>query len=211
MRTTMLAVMTALLLLASADQSFADRGHRHRGYDRHETTVVVKLPPKHARYRHRGRVYHSHRGRYYRHTRRGYVVVARPPRGLVVSVLPSGWTVIRRGGHRYYRVHNVYYRPVKRGYVVVDPPAEPVVVTQTPKVVQSTPLSGGYVKVTVPALNVRSGPGQGYGVLAQTYQGHELYLLEQSGSWLRVRLPTGKTGWVMEPYTHRITTGGAVG
>lgn len=71
---------------------------------------------------------------------------------------------------------------------------------------QSGPASGiryepvGYV--TVPNLNVRSGPSVNYPRLAVAHQRQALNLLGRNApaSWLRVRLGHGPEGWVMARY-----------
>ncbi|HOL16976.1 MAG TPA: N-acetylmuramoyl-L-alanine amidase [Bacillota bacterium] len=50
-------------------------------------------------------------------------------------------------------------------------------------------------------LNVRSGPGTNYGVLAQIPRGTVVTAVGASGTWARVILPDGKAGWVSSPYT----------
>jgi uncharacterized protein YraI len=56
--------------------------------------------------------------------------------------------------------------------------------------------------VTSYALNVRSGPGTGYGVLTSVYRGTVLTLVSRSydAAWLKVVLPTGVQGWVSASY-----------
>jgi hypothetical protein len=53
----------------------------------------------------------------------GFVIV-RPPRGLVISVLPPYYSTVWFGGVPYYYADNVYYmaQPDQSGYSVVDPP-----------------------------------------------------------------------------------------
>ena len=54
----------------------------------------------------------------------GGFVVAAPPRGLVVSVLPPFYTTVWLGGVPYYYADDVYYRwdPGVSAYQVVAPP-----------------------------------------------------------------------------------------
>lgn len=58
----------------------------------------------------------------------------------------------------------------------------------------------GYV--TVPRLNVRSGPSTQHSVLTAVPYGETVYLIGRStpGNWLQVRLPSGQRGWVMTQY-----------
>jgi hypothetical protein len=55
----------------------------------------------------------------------GFVVV-RPPRGLVISVLPLYYSTVWFGGVPYYYADNVYYswQPDQNGYAVVDAPED---------------------------------------------------------------------------------------
>ena len=54
----------------------------------------------------------------------GYVVV-RPPYGVVVTGLPSYYTMLTLGGITYYYANGVYYAPwPSGGYQVVEPPPE---------------------------------------------------------------------------------------
>ena len=45
-----------------------------------------------------------------------------PPRGVVVTYLPTGYRTVFIGGTAYYEYDNVYYQPSSGGYVVVQPP-----------------------------------------------------------------------------------------
>lgn len=58
--------------------------------------------------------------------------------------------------------------------------------------------------VTTGALNVRSGPGVGYQVIANLYQGQAVTLLARTydAGWVKVRLPGGTEGWIA---THLLT------
>ena len=62
-------------------------------------------------------------GIYYRHHDRGYVVIV-PPTGLIVPVLPLGYTVFQLRGRTYYYYANVYYvwDIDHRAYRVVEVP-----------------------------------------------------------------------------------------
>lgn len=55
-------------------------------------------------------------------------------------------------------------------------------------------------RVTVRVLNVRSGPGTGYRVIAQIHLGEVYPLLETSGKWHKLRLHDGRTGWAHGGY-----------
>ncbi len=51
-------------------------------------------------------------------------------------------------------------------------------------------------RVATEALNVRAGPGTGYGILTQVPRDYRMIVLGSSGDWVRVRLDSGSSGWV---------------
>jgi uncharacterized protein YraI len=57
-------------------------------------------------------------------------------------------------------------------------------------------------QVTVPRLNVRSGPSTQHQILTSLPYGETIYLIGRStpGNWLQVRLFNGQQGWVMTQY-----------
>ena len=62
--------------------------------------------------------------------------------------------------------------------------------------------SGATATIGTGALNVRSGPGTGYGVVTVCYQGQLVTMIgrNSSNSWVKIRLGTGHEGWVSAPY-----------
>ena len=60
------------------------------------------------------------------------------------------------------------------------------------------------IKVTGNRLNVRSGPGTSYSRIAQVERGDKLTAIgrNRKGDWIKVKLPTGKIGWVAAQYTN---------
>jgi hypothetical protein len=56
--------------------------------------------------------------------------------------------------------------------------------------------AGQPVSVTVPYLEWRSGPGEGYPVVFASEQGDQLWLEAQRTGWVRVRDKRGREGWV---------------
>ena len=56
--------------------------------------------------------------------------------------------------------------------------------------------AGETAVVTADTLNVRGGPGTGYGVIQQTVNGDRLPVLDKSGDWVKVKLSSGASGWV---------------
>jgi curli biogenesis system outer membrane secretion channel CsgG len=61
---------------------------------------------------------------------------------------------------------------------------------------QSTGTKGISVYVTSSSVNIRSGAGTEYGVVTTATKGTKLTMLEESGSWYKVRTIDGKEGWV---------------
>ncbi|GGL71124.1 SH3 domain-containing protein [Wenxinia marina] len=49
-------------------------------------------------------------------------------------------------------------------------------------------------------LNLRSGPGTNYGIVRRLNWGQRLFFLEERGSWFRVSLPEGTSGWASARY-----------
>jgi uncharacterized protein YgiM (DUF1202 family) len=50
------------------------------------------------------------------------------------------------------------------------------------------------------ALNLRSGPGTSYPVIAWLQPGDVLTITQQSNGWVQVTTPTGAAGWVNSNY-----------
>ena len=49
-------------------------------------------------------------------------------------------------------------------------------------------------------LNLRTGPGTGYAIVREMYNGQTVRILERKGSWVRVRHSSGATGWASAKY-----------
>jgi hypothetical protein len=60
---------------------------------------------------------------WYRRSGPGFVVV-RPPIGIVVPILPPGYSTVVAAGVPYYYADDVYYEQAPGGYAVVTPPAD---------------------------------------------------------------------------------------
>jgi hypothetical protein len=60
------------------------------------------------------------------------------------------------------------------------------------------------LEVTAVRLNVRSGPGIGHDVLQQVNRGERYPSYESSGSWIRIRLQNGNSGWVHTKYVRQV-------
>src|SRR5437764_5442776 len=54
----------------------------------------------------------------------------------------------------------------------------------------------GTVHVSASTLNVRAAASDSAEIVSHARRGEKLVLLEDSGDWLRVRLPDGVVGWV---------------
>ncbi len=66
----------------------------------------------------------------------------------------------------------------------------------------SSQISGskGSLAVTAKLLNVRSGPGAQYWKVGQIRKGQRFALLEKRGDWRKIRLASGRVGWVHRDY-----------
>ena len=53
-------------------------------------------------------------------------------------------------------------------------------------------------------LNLRTGPGTGFDILFAMPHGSQVYTLEWSGPWVRVRHETGRTGWCASKFLARM-------
>ncbi|MGQ9512347.1 SpoIID/LytB domain-containing protein [Thermodesulfitimonas sp.] len=56
--------------------------------------------------------------------------------------------------------------------------------------------AAGALVVKGDVVNLRTGPGTGYGIVGRMTRGLRLELLEARDGWYKVRLATGQTGWV---------------
>ena len=128
----------------------------------------------------------------------GYVV-APAPVGAVVPVLPSAAVLITVEGTPYYTCSGVYYQQVPEGYVVVTRPIA--------KAEISGAVKGLRLQVQVPLLNVRSGPGLDFKIVAQVVKYAMLDVVAYQSNWSKVKLPDGSSGWVKNIYTSLITSG----
>jgi hypothetical protein len=96
-------------------------------------------------------------GRFYRRSFWGGLVLVAPPIGLIVDILPSGYSTIIVDGNTYYYYEDVYYTNGPSGYIVVERPVrvtQPVVVKEvvtTKKVVTNTPDVQSIVVVPIDA------------------------------------------------------------
>lgn len=100
-----------------------DARHGHNHYYPAPGVVVRSVPHDAYVTRYHGTPYYFRGGIWYRHAGPGFVV-ARPPLGTVVTVLPPFYSTVWFGGVPYYYADYVYYRwdAGINGYVVAPPP-----------------------------------------------------------------------------------------
>lgn len=100
-----------------------DGRYNHGRYYPPVGSVSRSLPGEYRPYYHGRDRYYFNGGIWYAPSGPGFVVV-RPPRGLVINVLPPFYSTVWFGGVPYYYADNVYYswQPDQNGYAVVDPP-----------------------------------------------------------------------------------------
>lgn len=53
------------------------------------------------------------------------------------------------------------------------------------------------------SLDLRAGPGSGFDIIIAMPNGSQVQTLEWSGSWVRVRHESGRTGWCVARYLAR--------
>jgi len=163
-------------------------------------TVVANLPPGCQALRVKEKGYFYHGGTFYQRRHRGFIV-ARPPVGAVVGDLPAGFTMALIAGATYFLFAEAFYRQVPSGYMVVAPPVQ----------AESSTPQGASVSVNAELLNVRSGPGMDYLVIAQVRKGTCMVVRGQAPQWLNVDLQNGVSGWIMTRFTVRLSPQPALG
>nr|AYM52425.1 beta-N-acetylglucosaminidase [Corallococcus sp.] len=139
----------------------------------------------------------------------GHALVRRPD-GSVVD--PNHPTVRYETLGQWQAMHPRYSQPVpvpasKMQQVLSTPPGP-----QREALIQKLGLSGvadrqvadgerWATPKTEGNLNVRSGPDTTYADIGDQWPGDAMQVLEQEGSWLKVKLKDGSEGWVYEPLT----------
>ncbi len=68
------------------------------------------------------------------------------------------------------------------------------------KKIEEQTVTVQYGKITGNNVNLRKGPGTGYGVISQMNKGDVLTVTEPSGSWYKVKTSGGTVGWVSSSY-----------
>ena len=146
----LLAVVSALFVIASSTSAFARDNGGARGGDRggswHKSSPREVVIVNNHRYNYRD-------GRFYSPGWFGFeFVIGFPPIGAIVTSIPIGHKTMLVGGTSYYYYENVYYKASPAGYVVVPTPtAAPVVYTpQQDTITINVPNSNGsYTQVTL--------------------------------------------------------------
>ncbi|HEX9874329.1 MAG TPA: SH3 domain-containing protein [Deferrimonas sp.] len=110
-----------------------------------------------------------------------------PAVGTVIARIPTGHIRISIGGIPCFLVGETYYRPVRRGYQVMEAPRHQA--------------NRGRVAVEIKRLNIRSGPGRQFPVIAVAHRGETLHVAGSTPGWQYVQLSQGRYGWVMSRYT----------
>jgi uncharacterized protein YgiM (DUF1202 family) len=116
-----------------------------------------------------------------------------PAVGTLVARIPNGHIRISIGGIPCFLVGETYYRPVRRGYQVMEAPRH-----------QS---NRGRVAVEIKRLNIRSGPGRQFPVIAVAHRGETLHVAGSTPGWQYVQLSQGRYGWVMSRLTQASARG----
>lgn len=62
----------------------------------------------------------------------------------------------------------------------------------------------GRVRITANSLNVRSGPGTDFEVLASVKKDEIVVLLRESPGWVQIQLENGTIGWVSDKYVQAV-------
>ena len=144
----LLVILCFALVIGSVSvtdaQRHEGRGGGHRDPAWHYSRMpargafINRLPYASSRINYGGNYYHFNNGLFYRPSRGGFVVAA-PPFGLRIGILPRGFLSFTIGGLPYYYYCGTYY--IHRGgeYEVVAPPLGAVVESLPP----------GYDKLTI--------------------------------------------------------------
>jgi hypothetical protein len=114
---------------APQHQQFIDSRYHHNHSYPTRGQIVRAVPRGHRVFRHGHSRYYLSEGVWYRpHGAR--FVIATPPVGLFVPLLPFAYTTIWLQGIPYYYANDTYYTQTPGGYVVAEPPQGEV--TETP-------------------------------------------------------------------------------
>lgn len=175
------------------------RDHRSQRWEERAPRSVKHAPAKHYRGHEHVRVgkhdYYHRNGRFFRPGPTGLISV-RAPLGAIIPVLPVGFSMVLSGGTNYFQAGGTYYNRVPGGYMVVDEP-------------RHRPNRGyagkapRYVTVNSALLNIRSGPGQHFGIAGQVGRGQRLPVYDDREGWYYIEQPNGARGWIMADFALR--------
>lgn len=163
--------------------------------------VVPTLPMGYVPIFFHGAELFFHLGIFYRAQGHQYIAI-QPPTGVVVKSIPANSALYNYDGTQLYYCEGTYYRQVPEGYMVTEQPVNTANYADPDHPLQTVNASpGDSLQVTVPFLNVRTGPGLTHQVTEQVTLGTSLLVVGFSDNWYYVSLPSGKTGWVAREYT----------
>jgi hypothetical protein len=122
-----------------------DNRFNHGHYYPARGSVVHELPAGYRPYTFHGSRYYFYGGIWYAPGPGGFIV-ARPPIGLFLTVLPPFYTTVWFGGVPFYYANDVYYQwyPDQGGYAVVDPPAGAEQPNATPQAAPAAPAADNF-------------------------------------------------------------------
>lgn len=111
----------------------------------------------------------------------------------------NGWHRITQGKNKFGWVSANYIdsgKAKKNALVSASPSSKTASVTKK----NTSVKTNGTVTVTGSYTNFRKGAGIGYGIIRKITYGTTGDILEKKGSWYRIQLKDGKTGWVYKQY-----------
>lgn len=91
-----------------------------------KATILRSIPSKATVIHHNKLRFFFRDGRYYRHIN-GKYILAVPPVGLHIGILPPGFFELRIGADILFYSEGVFYQPAGEEYEVVDPPMDAIV------------------------------------------------------------------------------------
>lgn len=114
------------------------------------------------------------------------------------AVVYQGATVTMLGRNHSATWIKIQMANGHQGWVNASYTFPSIAIINLPIVDTAVPPPMATAVVNTGALNVRSGPGVAYGVIAVSQQGHVVHLLGRNAnsSWAKVRLFSGQEGWV---------------
>lgn len=193
-----------LAAVALPAEALADRRDHPSQWREERAPRAVKhapyrAPAKHYRGHEHVRVgkhdYYQRNSRFFRPGPKGLISV-RAPIGAIIPALPGGFSMVLSAGTNYFQAGGTYYNRVPSGYMVVEEPCQ-----RPGRGYAGT--APRYVTVNSALLNIRSGPGQHFGIAGQVGRGQRLPVYDDSDGWYYIEQPNGARGWVMANFTLR--------